>query len=92
VSHYLGGLATVLGRYDQADAYFAKASEFSDRIGAKFFAARTDLLWGRMLAERSRPGDRERAQVLLSQARAAAATYGYRNVERRAATALEHLE
>jgi class 3 adenylate cyclase/tetratricopeptide (TPR) repeat protein len=92
VSHYLGGLATVLGRYDQADAYFAQASEFSDRIGAKFFAARTDLLWGRMLTERRRPGDWERAQVLLSQARGAAATYGYRNVERRAAAALEQLE
>ena len=24
VSHYLGGLATVLGRYDEADAYFAR--------------------------------------------------------------------
>lgn len=42
VSHYLGGLATVLGRYDEADAYFAQAAAFSDRVGAKFFAAGTD--------------------------------------------------
>ena len=31
VSHYLGGLATVLGRYDEADAYFAQAAAFNDR-------------------------------------------------------------
>ena len=29
VSHYLGGLATVLGRYDEADAYFAKSAAAS---------------------------------------------------------------
>ena len=56
VSHYLGGLATVLGRYDEADAYFAQSAASSERLDAKFFAARTDLLWGRMLAERRGPG------------------------------------
>ena len=52
VSHCLGGLATVLGRYDEADAYFTQAAAFNDRVGAKFFAARTNLSWGKMLAER----------------------------------------
>jgi hypothetical protein len=45
VSHYLGGLATVLGRYDEADTYFAHAAAFNDRASAKFFAARTNLSW-----------------------------------------------
>ena len=27
VSHYLGGLTTVLGRYDEADAYFARSAD-----------------------------------------------------------------
>ena len=82
VSHYLGGLATVLGRYDEADAYFAHAAEFNDRADAKFFAARTNLSWGKMLAERNAPGDAERARDLLTKAHAAAAAHGYASIER----------
>ncbi|MGC9963689.1 MAG: AAA family ATPase, partial [Acidimicrobiales bacterium] len=55
ISHYLGGLATVLGRFDEADAYFAQSAAMCDRIGMKFYAARNDLWWGRMLAERRPP-------------------------------------
>ena len=92
VSHYLGGLATVLGRYDEADAYFAHAAAFNDRPDAKFFAARTNLSWGTMLAERNAPGDNERARDLLTKAHTAAAAHGYANIERRAAEALQHLD
>jgi class 3 adenylate cyclase/tetratricopeptide (TPR) repeat protein len=92
VSHYLGGLATVLGRYDEADTYFTQAAAFSDRVGAKFFAARTHLLWGRMFAERNAPGDTEKARKLLTEAHTAAAVHGYANVERRAAQALQDLD
>ena len=92
VSHYLGGLATVLGRYDEADAYFAQSAAMCDRIGTKFFAARTDLLWGRMLAERRAPGDTEKARELLTKAHSVAAANGYGNVERRAAAALQLLD
>jgi tetratricopeptide (TPR) repeat protein len=92
MSHYLGGLATVLGRYDEADAYFSHAAAFNDRVGAKFFGARTNLWWGRMLAERAASGDVEKARDLLERARTAAAEHGYANVERRAAAALENLD
>lgn len=92
VSHFLGGLATVLGRYDEADAYFAESDAMSDRVGAKFFAARTDLGWGKMLAERQAPGDTERARELLAKAHAVAATNGYGTVERRALAALQLLD
>jgi class 3 adenylate cyclase/tetratricopeptide (TPR) repeat protein len=92
VSHYLGGLATVLGRYDEAESHFVQSAAVSDRVGAKFFAARTDLLWGRMLAERRVLGDTERARNLLSKARSAAAANGYRAVERRATAALLGLD
>ena len=37
VNHVLAGLASVLGRFDEADAYFVQSSELSTRIGAKFF-------------------------------------------------------
>ena len=92
VSRSLGGLATVLGRYNEADAYFARSAESSDRAGAKFFAAQTDLLWGRMLAERQAPGDTKKARELLTNAHTIAAAYGYGNVERRAASALQLLD
>jgi class 3 adenylate cyclase/tetratricopeptide (TPR) repeat protein len=92
VTHYLGGLATVLGRYDDANAYFALAAAFSDRVGAKFFAARTGLLWGKMLAERRAPGDTEKARELLTTAHTVAAAHGYGNVQRRAAAALQLLD
>jgi hypothetical protein len=92
VSHYLGGLATVLGRYDEADAYFTHAATFNDRAGAKFYAASTNLSWGAMLVERNAPGDTERARDLLTKAQTAAANHGYADIERRASEALQHLD
>ena len=92
VSQSLGGLATVLRRYDEADAYFAKSAAMSARMNAKFFVAMTDLLWGSMLAERKAEGDTEKARDLLTKAQAAAAAHGYANVERRAAAALQLLD
>jgi hypothetical protein len=88
VSHCLGGLATVLGRFDEADAYFAQSAATSEEMGAKFFGAWTELMWGRMLIERRGPGDARRARELLGRAQADAASHGYRNVERRATDAL----
>jgi len=92
VSHALGGLATVLGRYDEADGYFTQAAAFNHRANAKFFAAATNLSWATMLAERRAPGDTEIARDLLTKAHAAAVAHGYANVERRATTALQHLD
>jgi tetratricopeptide (TPR) repeat protein len=91
ISHYLGGLATVLGHYDEADAYFAQSAAMCDRIGMKFYAARNDLWWGRMLAERRAPGDIEKARELLATALTVAAANGYGSVEQRAEAALNLL-
>ena len=92
VSQYLGGLATVLGRYDEADAYFARSAAVCDGIAATFFAAGTNLLWGRMLAERRAPGDVARARDLLGRAQAVARERGYATVDRRAAAALHDVD
>ena len=92
VSYYLGGLATVLGRYEEANAYFTQAAAFNERFDAKFCAARTNLLWGNMLAERSAGGDIEKARALLTEAHDAAVANGYATVERRAAAALQQLD
>jgi hypothetical protein len=91
ISHHLGGLAAVLGRNDAADAYFVQASAACSRAGAKFWAARTNLLLGTMLARREAPRDAERARELLTSAQNAVAIHGYSNIERRAAEALLHV-
>ena len=91
VTHFLGGLAGVLGRRDEADAYFTHAAEFNERADAKFFAARTHLSWGTMLAEDPDRGDPTRARELLTSAVAVASRHGYANVERRASAALAAL-
>jgi DNA-binding SARP family transcriptional activator len=92
VSRSVGDLLTVLGRYSDAETQFARAADSSNQAGAMYFAARTDLSWGRMLAERHTPGDREQARSFLTRARQAGSSHGYGNVERRAAQALQLLD
>jgi hypothetical protein len=92
VSLYLGGLATVLCRYDDADAYFIQASVMSNRLNAKFYEARTDVWWGRMFAKRQAPGDTDKARDLLTKGRAVAVANGYGHVERQALEALQLLD
>ena len=91
VSSFVGGLATVLGRYDEAVKYFDQAAAFNDQAGACYFAAETDLWLGRMHVERNRPGDLEIAYAVLNRSRTGATSYGYSSVKRRAAAALQRL-
>jgi class 3 adenylate cyclase/tetratricopeptide (TPR) repeat protein len=91
ISHYLGGLAGTLGRYDEADELFAQATGWCHRTGAAYFGARTDLWRGRTFAARGGPGRLERARDLLSRAQSAAVAHGYGSVERRASAALQAL-
>jgi hypothetical protein len=88
VAHYLGGCASVLGRHDEADEWFAQSARMCDAMGAKFFGAQTELLWGRMLVERAAPGDADRARELLAHAHDVARSLGYGAVEQRAESAL----
>jgi tetratricopeptide (TPR) repeat protein len=87
----LGGLASVLGRYEDAESHFTQATELVNRSGMKFFAARTQLEWGRMLIARGMPGDLDRARTLLEQARSLATDHGYVVVEARATSDLSDL-
>ena len=92
VSLFLGGLATVLHRYDEADTYFAQSALSSERAHAKYFAARTNLGWGTMLADRRGPRDVQKARDLLTEAHSSAVVNGYGAVERRAESALRLLD
>ena len=91
ISFHLGGLAAVLGNYDDSDRFFEHAAQFSERYGTKYFAAETRYWRAKMLIARDGPGDVERARVLLDEARSAASTYGYGAIERRAADILQTL-
>ena len=91
VNHYLGGLAAVLGRHDDADAWFASAAGMAERSGAQFFLAQTRLRWGLLLADRDGPGDSARARLLVAQARESAAAHGYGTVLRRSEATLAAL-
>jgi hypothetical protein len=88
VSHYLGGLAWVLGRHGEAEELFDSAAQLSDRIGAPCFAARTRLNWARMLLDRGSPSDPARADQLLRDAFDAAQRGGYGTTLRRASRLL----
>ena len=91
VSHALAELATLLGRLDDADRFFADAHEMNDRMGARYWCTRTDTAWAEMLAARGGPGDTDRARALLADAHATATANGYRIVERDAEAALRGL-
>jgi class 3 adenylate cyclase/tetratricopeptide (TPR) repeat protein len=86
VAHNLGTLATVLDRFDDAEAHFAHALEIHERIGAPFFVALTQLEWGQMLLARRGPGDLGRSETFLRAARDIAQSRGYAGLEKLTAT------
>ena len=88
VGHYLGRLATILDRFDEAEAHFAAAEATHERIGAPAWLARTRCEWAGMLLTRRQPPDAERARDLLGQALTTARELGLGSVERRAVTLL----
>jgi hypothetical protein len=83
VTHDLGLLATVLGRYDEAEEHFATAAEVQDRMGARATVVHTRLEWAHMLLRRGRPEDAPRARTLLEEAKAAAREVSIPAVEAR---------
>jgi hypothetical protein len=88
VAHYLGMLATTLGRFDDAGGHFRAAETTHTRIGAPTWLAQTRLESARLLLAGGRPGDDERARELLGQALVTARELGLENVERRAVALL----
>jgi class 3 adenylate cyclase/tetratricopeptide (TPR) repeat protein len=85
VALYLGMLATVLDRFDDAETHFAEASEIHERLQAPYWIARTQLERARMLLARRGPDDSSRAAVLLDEVEATAHEYGFAALTRHAA-------
>lgn len=89
VAHYLGLLATTLGRFDEADAQFSAAEATHRRIGAPTWLARTQLERARMLLRHGQSGDADKAHQLLSEALATAQALGLAKLEQDAAALLQ---
>ena len=66
VARYLGLLACTLGDLDQADRQFEAAAAFNQAMHALPWVAHTQHDQARMLLQRDRPGDHDRARRLLS--------------------------
>ena len=81
VSRPLGLLATVLGRYDDAERHFERALATNARIRARVWVTHTQHDYARMLVARDRPGDRERAAAIAAESLAAARQIGMKPLE-----------
>jgi hypothetical protein len=76
VDHFLGVLATTMGRYDVATTHFEAALALCTRMRSPRYEARAQHGLAMTLTRRDAPGDAERAAVLCEQARATARDLG----------------
>jgi DNA-binding SARP family transcriptional activator len=68
VSRYLGILATMTNRLEDAERHFEEALTMNQGMGARPWLAHTQHDYARMLVSRGAPGDHERAEKLVDQA------------------------
>jgi tetratricopeptide (TPR) repeat protein len=73
----LGRIDHLLGRYDEADAWFAEADALHRRLESPILIAHSDVAWAALLAERRRGDDGARARALASGALDVAERAGY---------------
>jgi DNA-binding CsgD family transcriptional regulator len=79
----LGMLATTMERWDDAEAHFERAVRFDEASGGRPWLAHTRHEYAAMLLERKRPGDVQRASVLLDAALADSRELGMHALEQR---------
>jgi class 3 adenylate cyclase/tetratricopeptide (TPR) repeat protein len=80
----LARAATILGDYDQAEAWFAIAHDIHGRLQAPFWTALGQLDHADLCLARRADGDLERARDLATTAAATAAEYGCAGLTKRA--------
>jgi predicted ATPase/class 3 adenylate cyclase len=85
VSHYLGLLATVLGRSEAAEAHFAEALALHDRLAVPFWTVQTRISFSRVLLTLRAGAERHRAAELARQALETASAHGFKGLENQAA-------
>jgi tetratricopeptide (TPR) repeat protein len=85
VDHHLGAVASVLGRYTDAEEHLRSAAAANAELRAPIWVARTELATARLLLLRDGAEDRERGRAMLERAAAAAQRLGSATLARRAA-------
>ena len=80
MARVVGRLATLLGRWDEAQGHFETALDANARMGFTAWIAWTQLNYGDMLLRRDRSGDVEPAHELLTSGLAFAREAGMRKV------------
>ena len=81
VSRYLGALAALLSRWDEAEQHFHEALAMNLRMGARPWVAYTQSDYAGMLLARNQPGDQEKARELLDLALTTAQELGMPRLE-----------
>jgi tetratricopeptide (TPR) repeat protein len=76
VSRPLGQLATILGRYDDAERHFEQALEMNTHLRSPLSIGHTQHDYARMLLLRNDPGDNDQALQLLTEALTTAEALG----------------
>lgn len=89
MSYYLGKLARVLGRYDDAERHFKAAVAMESRIGAAPFVALAQLEYAVLLQSRAVGDDAQRALALAGKVVHTARRLGMAPAERRAAELID---
>lgn len=89
VSRYLGVLASMLSRWEDAAGHFEGALDMNERMGARPWAAYTRHDLARMLLDRDGPGDRDQAAELLAEVMEACGDMGMVVLEKRVSMLLE---
>jgi tetratricopeptide (TPR) repeat protein len=79
-SRFLGQLATILSRWDEAESHFQHAMTMNESIGGTPWLAHTKFQYASMLRARGRCGDQKQAEVLLDEARQTAEQLGMRSL------------
>jgi tetratricopeptide (TPR) repeat protein len=91
VARPLARAATLLGDYDQAEAWFATAHDIHHRLQAPYWTARGQLDQVDLCLARRAAGDLERARQLITTAAVTAAEFGCGGLTRRAEVLLADL-
>jgi tetratricopeptide (TPR) repeat protein len=91
VARPLARAATLLGDYDQAEAWFATAHDIHQRLQAPFWTALGQLDHADLCLARRADGDLEHARKLVTTAAATAAEYGCGGLTKRAAALLAEI-
>src|SRR4029077_14723932 len=91
MAQYLGSLARMMGRLDDAQAHLELALRFNRRMGARPSVARTQFEYARVAAARNQAGDREQALRMLRESLATASELGMNFLLQRARVLLSRV-